>query len=367
MRVRGSKQAMSAIMATVAMAAAMTGCGSGSSDAGEDAGASSSGGIARAMETVDEFAANPELVVAPVSSKPDASTSAIVVNCTIPACAPGALEPPMEALGWQLDEISYDLAKGPSDLKRAVTSAVDAKPDVILISSNYPEATVQSEVDRGVDLGIKFIGIGGRVAPNYSACIQCSSSLEAMGALAADIALADAQGKTTIAVAYDKTITPLQSEADGVKAEVKKNGDGSKFLEVEQSVSAPPQQNAARLVSFLQRNPDVEYLIATQQFAAANELRNAGLGSRVKIVGMYPLNATDVEAVESGSILGYSSGEFGSLYWRAADAAVRAVQGEILNPIDPIQSLRVMNKDNAAVELLDPAGYEEKYKKAWLQ
>lgn len=368
---RSWKRAARGLTVVVAVAAVLAACGSsdseGSGSGGGDSssGAPSSGGIADAQATVDKFAANPPLVVPPLPAKPATDTVAIGVNCTIPACAPGALKPAMAALGWSYDEMTYDLAKGPSDLKRAVVAAIAAKPDVILVSPNFPEATIQAEVDAAVKDGIKFIEIGGTLAPNYSACIQCSKSLEQLGSLAADIALADAGGKTEIAVTIDKTIAPLVSEAKGVKDQVAKNGEGSKVLEVEQSVSATPQDNSTRLVSFLQRNPNVKYLVTTQQFASATALKSAGLGSRVKIIGMYPLSASDVAAVKSGDVLAYATGEFGSLYWRATDAAARAVQDAPFDPIDPIQSLRIMNKSNADEALLDPADYENLYKKAW--
>ena len=231
--------------------------------------------------------------------------------------------------------------------------------------ANFPEATFQAQIDSGTKDGIKFVDIGGTLTPGYSACIQCQESLGALGALAADIALADAGGKTDIAVPFDPSIAPLKAEADGVKAEVEKNGDGSSVLEVDQSVSSSPADNASRLVSFLQRNPNVKYVVATEQFLNATALNSAGLGSRVKLVGMYPLNATDVAAVKDGQVLAYSTGELASLYWRAADAAARAVQGVDVDPIAPIQSLRVMDKSNADVSLLDPANYQDIYTTAW--
>jgi hypothetical protein len=177
--------------------------------------------------------------------------------------------------------------------------------------------------------------------------------------------LADAGGKTDIALPYDKSIAPLQSEADGVKAEVAKNGDGSRVLEVDQSVSATPADNAQRLVSFLQRNPSVKYVVATEKFLPPAVLKSAGLASQVKLVGMYPLNSSEVAQVKDGSVVAYSVGELGSLYWRAADAAARVVQGAKVDPIAPIQALRVMDKSNADDSLLDPANYQDIYKKAW--
>jgi ABC-type sugar transport system substrate-binding protein len=364
--VRISRRFKSAAVVAVALVAA--GCGgNGTADSSSESesGASSSGGIARAQAEVDKFTANPALDVSPLPSKPDASTYAIQVNCTIPACAPGAMNAAMDVLGWRFEEMPYDISKGPSALQQALTQAVAAKPDVIIYGANFPEAIFQPQIDSGTKEGIKFIDIGGELTPGYSACIQCRKSLGELGALAADVALADAGGKTDIAVTVDPNIAPLVAELEGVKQEVEENGDGSTVLEVEQTVGGSPSDNAQRLVSFLQRNPNVKYVIATQQFMNPAALNSAGLGSRVKLVGMYPLSASDVAQVKDGQVLAYSTGELASLYWRAADAAARAVAGVEVDPIEPIQSLRVMDESNADVSLLEPANYEDIYKTAW--
>jgi hypothetical protein len=359
------KRRSSVAAAVVAMALAATGCSTASSGGDSGSGGPATGGFARAQEQVEKFAANPPLTVPPLPEEPDPSTHAIQVNCTIPACAPGAMNAAMDVLGWQFEELTYDISKGPSALQQALTQAVAAEPDVILYGANFPEATFQEQVDQGTEKGIEFIDIGGELTPGYAACIQCRKSLAAMGALAADIVLADARGKTDIAVAFDAAIAPLQAEVDGVTQEIEENGEGSNVLEVEQSVASTPADNASRLISFLQRNPSVEYVIASEQFLNAAAINGAGLGSRVKLVGIYPLSESNVASVEDGQVLAYSVGELASLYWRAADAAARAVQGVEVDPIEPIQSLRVMNKDNADVGLLDPADYQEIYTKAW--
>jgi len=360
------KRASSVAAAVVALAAIAAGCDSSTgSPSSSGSGPSSSGGIARAQAQVDKFAANPPLKVSPLPSAPDASTYAIQVNCNIPACAPGAMKAAMDVLGWRFEEMPYDISKGPSALQQALTQAVAAKPDVIIYGANFPEAIFQPQIDSGTKEGIKFIDIGGALTPGYSACIQCRESLGALGALAADIVLADAGGPTDIAVTVDPSIAPLVAELEGAKQEVGKNGDGSRVLELEQTVGSSPADNASRLVSFLQRNPNVKYVIATQQFMNPAALNSAGLGSRVKLVGMYPLSESDVAAVKDGQVLAYSTGELASLYWRAADAAARAVAGVEVDPIEPIQSLRVMDQSNADVSLLEPTNYQDIYTTAW--
>ena len=288
MQMRNSwKRAAGVAVAVVAVVTVTAGCGSsgsagsssgsgtsssgsgGSAGSSSGSGSSSGGGIAAAQSQVTAFAANPPLTVSPLPSAPKTSTYAIQVNCTLPACAPGAMKPAMAALGWRFQEMTYDISKGPSAAQQALTQAIAAKPDVIIMGVNFPESIFQAQVDSAVKQGIKLVDIGGAVAPGYSACIQCTASLEALGALAADIALADAGAKTDVAVASDPAISPLKAEVDGVKQEIAKNGDGSQVLDIQQSVSATPADNAARIVSFLQRNPSVKYVIAASSFSLA--------------------------------------------------------------------------------------------------
>ena len=125
-----------------------------------------------------------------------------------------------------------------------------------------------------------------------------------------------------------------------------------------------PADNAARVVSFLQRNPDVKYLITAATFQPATALNNAGLGSQVKIVGMYPKTESDVATVKNGQVIGYAAGENNAVWWRAADAAARAVEGAKMDQ-EPTQSLRVMDNSNADTSLLDPEDYQDAYKTAW--
>lgn len=364
-RKRAGALAVTAVVVALVSAACDSNSDKGGSPSGN--GASGGAGIAAARAQVAKFVANPPLVVSQLPSRPKTSTYAIQLNCTIPACAPGAMTPAMDALGWKFEEMPYDITKGPAALTQSLTQAIAKKPDVIIMSGNFPMATYQSQVDTAVKQGIKFLVIGAPgVPPGYGACIQCASSAEALGALSGDIVLADAGGETGIAVANDKTVPALVSEADGLKNEIKTNGEGSTVSDLEQSVNATPADNASRVVSFLQRNPDVKYLVVTSpQFNPGAALASAGLGSRVKIVGMYPLSEADVTAVKKGQVLSWTVGELGSLYWRAADAAARITMGLPVDPNEPIQSLRVMNADNADVTLLDPADYQSVYKTAW--
>jgi len=346
----------------------MAGCGSDSDgDSSSDVSAlEGTGSVAEAEAQVEEFTANPPLKIDPLPSAPDPSTYAIWVNCTIPACVPGGMDPAMDALGWEFEEQSYDISKGPAAVQAAFTEAIAKEPDVIIVGLNFPADAYQAQVDEALAQGIKLIGWGGTETPSgFSACVQCTPATKILGGLAGNIVVADAGGETHVAVLIDKTIPAFIDETNGVKEEVAKNGDGSEVMEIEQSISATPADNAAGVVSFLQRNPDVEYLVLTSpQFDPSAALKSAGL-DQVKIVGIYPFSDVEVEAVKDGQVLAYAAGELGAGFWRAADAAARAVQDVEVDPAEPVPAMRVMNQSNADAALLDPTDYQNVYMSAW--
>jgi hypothetical protein len=94
-------------------------------------------------------------------------------------------------------------------------------------------------------------------------------------------------------------------------------------------------------------------------------LEAAGLSSRVKVLGTFPLSAGDVAYVKNGQMIGWSADETNALYWRITDIAIRAVTGLKIKPFSPIPESRILNKKNASTALLNPKNYEALYKRAW--
>jgi ABC-type sugar transport system substrate-binding protein len=107
-----------------------------------------------------------------------------------------------------------------------------------------------------------------------------------LGSVGADVVLNDAGKATNVAVANDKALAPLVAIADGFTSEIRRYAPASKVQTVEVSLSGTPGANAAATVTFLQRNPDVKYLVYTTPSlmpGAYAALRAAGLTGRIKI------------------------------------------------------------------------------------
>jgi hypothetical protein len=54
-----------------------------------------------------------------------------------------------------------------------------------------------------------------------------------------------------------------------------------------------------------------------------------------------------------------------SMWWRVADTAVRLASDVELDSTTPVNSMRVINKSNADISLVDPPKFEDVYKSAW--
>lgn len=365
------RRALAMVCVPAATLVLLAGCGDVDSGSAPAAGASEGTGIAKAKAAVDELEANRPLTIKPLPKPPEKDVYIAQVNCTIPSCLPGATKAAAAALGWRVREFTYDIAKGPSDFLGAVRQAIASKPDVVLLGANYPEELYAKEVAAATEEGVKFVDVGGNdEAPNYVACIQCPPAVEALGRAMADVALADAGKTTEVGIVVDKTIAPLVGMAKGVTDELAANGEGSKGQLIELKLADPPGDNAARVVNFLQRNPDVEYLIYTTPNLLPGThaaLAAAGLGDRVKIIGSSPSGAGDIDLLKQGQLLAWVAGESGggTFWWRAVDAAARSLQDAPIEPSVPVPALRVVTQKNAAPELVGPPNFQEAFKQAW--
>lgn len=363
---RGQIGAGAAVMLAASL---LAGCSSaGSSTGSPDTTSDSSGGFAAAKKVSDELLSNPALQIDPLPKAAEKGVSVAVVNCTLPSCSPGAGTEPAAALGWTVQDFPFDLTKGPADYVEAVKRAIASQPQVLLVTSVYPETLIQDQIDAAAKAGVKVIDIGGELSPGFVACIQCQPALEAQGAALADVALADAAAKTSVGIVIDKTLAPMVNMGQSAAATIKENGEGSKSEVLELNVADNPAANAARTVSFLQRHPDVKYLLYTTPsllLGAGSALKAAGLD--VKTISVNPSNAGDVALIQTGDVYKWVGGESsgGAFVWRAFDAAARAVQNAPIDPKEPVTAMRLITKDNAAPTLGAPTDFKSIYAKAW--
>ena len=340
------------VAAAAASVLLLAGCApSEESNQGPETPSESTGGFAAAKEHADYLASNPPLEIESLPKPAEPGVTLAVVNCTLPSCLPNGAAEPGKLLGWNVLEFPYDYGKGPSDVVSALTAAIGADPDVIAISQGFGDALVQEQVDAAVESGIKFINIGSSEdSPGYSACIQCTPSMEANGLDLANVMLADAGAPTSVGIVTDKNYSALVSMAEGVQNTIEENGEGTTSELVELNLSDNPAANASRLVSFLQRNPDVEYLVYTTPSllpGASSALAAANI--EVKTIAPNPTSDGELELLMSGDVDIWTAAESGegAWMWRVVDAAARALQGAPIEPKMPVGIPRVITAEES--------------------
>jgi ribose transport system substrate-binding protein len=370
------------VVATLAIA---TGCGS-SDDTSSDtsaAGASSApattsagdAGIEQAKAAVAQYSKEqPPLDIPPLPG-PAGKKTAAWVFCTLPTCQADAAKKAFTALGWHFKLVPWDFAKAPADFVKAFENALQMKPAFIGVPMVFPPEIIAKQMAEAKAAGIPVIHVTSTtgVGDDVIACMSCAPQLNKTARLQVDVALADAGGKTGIVYGYDPTLlTFVEQFLPAAKDEVNRLSPESSYDTLKLSLAQPPARNAAAIVNYVQRHPDVKYvLLAASELAAGlpQALSAAGLSDKVKFITQAP-QPTDLKEIANGQEFASVAAEDASSIWRAADAAARyAIDKKIPDDlVYPVGWHQIVTKDNVPKDtstLVQPTAYQETFKKAW--
>ena len=378
------------VLMVVAILAITTGCGS-SDDSSSDttaadtsaasspsAPATTSAGDARieqAKAAVAQYSKEqPPLDIPPLPG-PAGKKTAAWVFCTLPTCQADAAKEALTALGWNFKLVPWDFAKAPADFVKAFENALQMKPAFIGVPMVFPPEVIAKQMAEAKAAGIPVIHVTSTtgVGDNVIACMSCAPQLNKTARLQVDVALADAGGKTGIVYGYDPTLlTFVEQFLPAAKDEVEKLSPESSYDTLKLSLAQPPAQNAAAIVNYVQRHPDVKYvLLAASELASGlpQALSAAGLSDKVKFITQAP-QPTDLEEIAKGQEFASVAAEDASSMWRAADAAARyAIDGKIPDDlVYPVGWHQIVTKDNVpkvTSTLVQPTDYQETFKQVW--
>lgn len=352
-----------ALAASVCM---ITGCTSGDTPTADST--SSSAGTAEGPD-ISEYLAWPPLEIEPLSQTPEPGLKVTVVNCTVTSCWPGELARAGELLGWDVTEVSYDLAKGPSDYVAAVDRALQTEPDALAILPVYPLDMIQEQLDQAQSNGVTLVDLGSGIdepPAGFISCVSCNPALRAMSALTADVVAADAGGPTSVGIMHDKSIPIHTLYAETAVDQLKKYSPDTQTEDIEVSFSRTPDANAAAVISALQRNPNIKYLYSVTPDMVSGlpqALNAAGLGDAVKIVAFAP-DSQQLKLVDGGGVFAWVGTDGPVAWWRVADAIARNEVGDEVDAT-PLPSLRVVTEENFDPGMFAPPDYEAAYEEAW--
>jgi hypothetical protein len=323
-------------------------------------------GASAAAKTVEQYTAAQAFKVEPLPQRPKQGVRVAEVNCNVPDCNPKKLADPLKALGWRYENYNFDIAKGPQDFARQFDRAIAAKPDFITATMTFGDAVARAGLAKAKAAGIPVLSVGALKLGDFAGNAQGAKQGFRMGQLVASQVLADAKGKTAIAVGNDPAIGLPTPIVDGIKDIVTKEGRGTTVDEFKLSIARPPEANAAAIINYVQRNPDVKYLIlsATQvSVGTYPRLRAAGVLDKVKVFKPYA-NPTDLPDIANRDISGAVAGER-DFSWRVADYLARLSVGRTPRDKEPIGEFRMLTPDRQSMDLLDPPDYQTIYKQAW--
>ncbi|WP_203336995.1 sugar ABC transporter substrate-binding protein [Nocardioides limicola] len=276
-------------------------------------------------------------------------------------------------LGWTMHEFSYDPAN-PASFQSAVISAVESGPDAMVTNT-----LVQQQLDPVYELtsmaGIPLVAATSSAVAdeNLYPILTTQTNTAHAANLAAQQLVVDA-GDTPIHVAQ-VTVPQFADTLGSMAAEVEKVVTGAcdecshDLVEVSLT-DVFTGQHVGQVVSYLQANPEVNYLFADAAQISLGldaQLQQAGL-TQIQVYGALPSQA-QLSAVKDGAPGAWATFPLEVMGWAMIDTVARAVTGDASNPWQDATLSYVVNASNVdAIDVANPvfpADYRDQFKELW--
>jgi ribose transport system substrate-binding protein len=321
---------------------------------------------------VDEYSklpAAPDLQ--PLGETPSTDHSIVYITCPLPACTPlgDAMEAAAAELGWESKVIVSDFA--PDAFISAFKSALASNPDGILYIGMFPNETIQAQLDQAEEAGIWVVNgapspdveIGGD--SSIDGAVQPAARVDRMAELQASMVIADADSAEGITFLYTPQAPSYALHADTFKGTIEEAGGTVDLLELSQQDigTKVPEQ----VVSYLQKNPDTKYLVATDDTwftGVAEAIKAAGITSP-KLIGGGIADESVVARIEAGQEYGAVAGDLETDGWNVVDLMARLSVGEEPENREPVGVTWVMTQDNVGDYPDVFPGIPDAYTEAW--
>ena len=386
-RLSRSKSAAGVVLAgALAAALSLTACsssgGSGSSGS-TGAGAPSTGSpsgtasaaVAAALKDLAPYeSTSPTITLPPLASKPPTGKTIDFLGCPVASCLEiqDAAQAAAKALGWKVKVFNGGLT--PATFTSAMDEIVQTPNDGVLAIGILPNSAIQTQLNSLKSKNVPFVAVasaspvGDGMIANFSSTPEIAQS----GKVMADWIVADSNAKAKIAYFWDPSLTQHLAAKNAFTSEVASLCPDCKVDVQSTSFStgigtADPKQ----IVSYLQRNTDVNYLVVGIGDATAGvpqALAAAGLAGKVKIVTRLA-DAINFKAIQSGTETMGVTEETYEVGWRMIDVLARTMEGASITCCStPIGTIHVITKSDLPADLSKPysvPNYESFFLKAW--
>lgn len=368
----------------VATAALLSGLLLAACSSSDDSGDTTSGSGQVSQEVKDnvaKYAEQPTSIIPTeaLSKKPEKKSVAFIV-CADPTCSilDGFLKEAVSNFGWDYKSINAPA----TDFGSAVQQAIDSGVDYIA-GTGSDAATFKSAYDAMQKAGIPYFSCYASDAPEgkannlYSDCYDLTAITSYTKAMSSWI-INDSQGSANVAVVNIPEFPTLAAQVTDVKKHLADLCDSCKSTSLDVSIddlAAGGAPNA--IVSFLQSNPDVNYLyLAFGNFETGlgQALKAAGLDTKVKVVGVQP-QQPQVQSIVKGETSAWVAMPQEYAMWSMADQMARVATGdwtlenERKSATPPYYIIDGKEAAEKVVDLKDgwpgPDGFKDQFKKLW--
>ncbi len=293
----------------------------------------------------------------------------IFVSCLAPICnlIGSHVKEAAAVLGMQTQVIQAGAT--PDTITKAYNSAVAAKPDGV-VASSIPPTLWQPQLKALKDAGIPVI-TNAAAAPEHDGVVAQFYDDKVTAEVGVDVAswvLADSNGSAKTVNVFTPEFAGLVPQADAYRDTIQKCEKCS-WERLDVKSSDVGKVIPGRVVSYLQRNPDVKYVsfqygdLAT---GVPQALKGAGIeGVKLVSSGGGPVNYQYIQNGEQARDLSLYLDVYG---WQIADAMARALlDKEVTVPDLPDGWISEANSDFDAKKQppFGAADWQDQFKKLW--
>lgn len=362
------------IVVATTLTVLLTGCSSsGGTDSSPKTNASasnaSSGGssskIAQAQAVVDKSLKNPTSIgiINKLTKVPPKGKFIVISESPQPVTHKKnqAFVEAAKLFGWRTKVLVQ--GTGPEDAGKTLTQAISLKPDMILISgASLPSLKSQLAQAKAANIPVLAETVTDpKIESVFDNTIDGPPQVENVAKLMANYVVAKSKGKANVAIFNLPVYGVLTTYTKTFTSTVKSLCTACKVTEVDQQISDLGTKTPASVVSTVQRDPSINWLIFTigdLTIGVPEALRAAGLSDKVSIGGETPTQKNFAE-MKAGAAEAWSGFSAPVLGYRDADMAARYFNNE---PLDPggdrlILPTQIITKDNVGSIVVDNTGY----------
>ena len=350
----------------------------GADDGEGTATTSGASGLDGAKERVEAALAEPTsvLVTEPLSAKPEAGKEIYFLQCGVGICQliGDEMQKATDLLGWNLHRV--DLGTTPEEIVSGwdTVLAAQPEPDAIIVSG-VPKEVFQAQLDTAAERGIPVVDYASanEADPGIIFDVLPPEDNSARGRLMADFIAADSDGdaNTLLINVPDFPVLVVQQEAfEEQYAEVCPDCE---FSSLDFSATDIGQSIPSAVVSELQNNPDINYIVTSfddMALGVSEALVEAGLDQNVKMVGQSgAVSAVDNIVNDRVQVMTIPQGQ-GQVAFKVMDVLARHFNGDSLDAdAENLLPIWIQTKETISDPTTPwpgPPGYEDEFAALWL-